>query len=339
MKKSKIFSVIMFLALAPMLYHADYVTEGARYGLLLWYNSVVPALFPFMVLSGLIVSGGGVQILMEPVYRLLRPFLPITKDGCYVLVSGLLCGYPMGAKTCADFVRDGQITEHEGRFLMAICNHPSPMFVLGYVYPFFAEFLPVWQLLICIYAPVILLAFIAKKVYQHSDHSNPNKKKGSERISNTRSNINPVKANEERNIRKKSADETILSSIEILCKIGGYLVLFSIVIVFLRHAAWIPTPIRLALIGGMEMTTGIRELTASLPFLPAFISSIAALTFGGLSGIFQTKAVIANSSDSDAGPSSNEKKAGLSIRPYIFWKLIHAALSAGVAFFLCIMLQ
>ena len=100
--------------------------------------------------------------------------------------------------------------------------------------------------------------------------------------------------------------------------------LFSILIVFLRHMSFIPEGIRLFLIGALEMTTGIRELSASLAPAHGFVASVAALTFGGCSGIFQTKAVLGNT-----------KKAGLSIRPYIIWKLLHAFISSGIAYFLC----
>lgn len=133
MKKSVGLAILMvFLLLYPR-----FAAEGARYGLLLWYTSVVPSLFPFMVLSSLIVSSGGVSLLMKPVRAFLGPWLPLSENGCYTLISGLLCGCPMGAKTCGDFVREGKLSVQEGRFLMAICNHPSPMFLLGFVCPLF----------------------------------------------------------------------------------------------------------------------------------------------------------------------------------------------------------
>lgn len=328
-------SIALCLFLVLMLLHAGYVTEGARYGLLLWYASVVPALFPFMVLSGLIVASGGVSVLMTPFYAALSPFLPISRDGCYVLVSGLLCGYPMGAKTCADFVREGRISAREGRFLMAVCNHPSPMFLLGYVYPFFAEYTRVPQLFISVYGPVAILAFLAKKLYFPKAGEAGRQPKvfsggGSDR---SMAADRPIPS------APMSADESILSAAEILCKIGGYLMLFSILIVFLRHAAFIPAALRLALIGAMEMTTGIRELASSLSFPFSGAAAAAALTFGGFSGLFQTKAVIgcrdrlsrqASDQIQPTGRADGIKNAGLSIRQYFFWKLLHGALSAGL---------
>jgi len=340
-------SIFLCLILILMLLHADYVTEGARYGLLLWYNSVVPALFPFMVLSGLIVASGGVSVIMTPVHALFGRLLPLSPEGFYVLTAGLLCGYPMGAKTCADFIREGKISLREGKFLMAVCNHPSPMFLLGYVYPFFAGDIRLWEMLAAVYGPAAVLGWIAGNVYF------PRGKKDTagalaqallrsgtdsggvigrnellaENDSSAQDSSRP--GADSGNAASASADDLILSAAEILCKIGGYMVYFSILIIFLRHAAWLPKAFRLGLMAAMEMTTGIREAASFLPFPASFAAAMAALSFGGFSGMFQTNSVIAAVAPGRLFP--NEKKAGLSIRQYFFWKLLHAALSAGIA--------
>lgn len=291
-------AALLCLLLCLMLSRAEFVLQGAKNGLLLWYTSVVPALFPFMVLSGMIVASGGISILTSPFYFLLHGSLGLSRPGCYVLIAGLLCGYPMGAKTCADFIREGRISLSEGKFLMAVCNHPSPMFILGFVYPFLKNQIPLSILLLSVYGPVLLLAAGAMIVYPHGK-TEPAETAGL-----------PAE------IRAASPDETIMNAIEVLCKIGGYLILFSIAIVFLQEAKGIPELIRLFLVGSMEMTTGIRETVTSLAFPFSGAAACAALTFGGFSGLFQTKAVIAD-----------EKKAGLSIRHYFIWKVLHSALS------------
>lgn len=329
MKKSSrpfLFAAFLCLLLLLMLTHADYVTQGARNGLLLWYTSVVPALFPFMVLSGMIVSSGGISVLTAPFYFFLHPVLGLSRPGCYVLIAGLLCGYPMGAKTCADFIREGRISLSEGNFLMAVCNHPSPMFILGYVYPFFSNRIPLKVLLFSVYGPVLILAAAAMIFYPHGKNqvsqpgTDPQKiplqpGAGPQEIPPL-----PGTGPQEQEIpsqpHTESADETILNAVEILCKIGGYLILFSIAIVFLQHTEKLPPFLGLFLVGSMEMTTGIRETATLLAFPLSGAAACAALTFGGFSGLFQTKAVIAD-----------EKKAGLSIRHYFLWKVFHSILS------------
>lgn len=296
--------------LCLMLFHAEYTAEGAKSGLLLWYTSVVPALFPFMVLSGMIVSNGGISVLTAPFYFILHPVLGLSKPGCYVLIAGFLCGYPMGAKTCADFIREGRLSLEEGGFLMAVCNHPSPMFLLGYVYPFLSGKVPLWVLLFSVYGPVIILAVAAMFFYPHKIRENE-VSAGNHTVENSAAQSHPL-----------SADETILNAVEILCKIGGYLILFSIGIVFLQHAERLPFLLRMVLVGSMEMTTGIRETVTLLPFPLSGAAACSALTFGGFSGLFQTKAVIAGSEN-----GKDEKKAGLSIRHYFLWKAVHSVLS------------
>ena len=323
MKKSVGLAVLMmFLLLYPR-----FAAEGARYGLLLWYTSVVPSLFPFMVLSSLIVSSGGVSLLMKPVRAFLGPWLPLSENGCYTLISGLLCGCPMGAKTCRDFVREGKLSVQEGRFLMTICNHPSPMFLLGFVCPFFEAGMHPSRLLLSIYLPLLPLAALAKRIYFPVLPA-------------------PASSGSRQQIQTAPAlDTAILAAAEILCRIGGYLMLFSIVIVFLRRALWLPASLRIFLMGAMEMTTGVREVSASLPFPDSGTAAAAILAFGGICGIFQTRAVTASgwpeekkrrtddggSSPKDQGGRTEDKKiAGLSIRQYILWKLLHSALAAVI---------
>lgn len=323
MKKSVGLAILMvFLLLYPR-----FAAEGARYGLLLWYTSVVPSLFPFMVLSSLIVSSGGVSLLMKPVRAFLGPWLPLSENGCYTLISGLLCGCPMGAKTCGDFVREGKLSVQEGRFLMAICNHPSPMFLLGFVCPLFEAGMHPSRLLLSIYLPLLPLTALAKRIYFPGLPSPAS--------SGSRPQTQPAPA----------LDTAILAAAEILCRIGGYLMLFSIVIVFLRRAPWLPASLRLFLMGAMEMTTGVREVSASLPFPDSGTAAAAILAFGGICGIFQTRAVTASgwpeekkSRTEDAGSSPKDREgrtedkkiAGLSIRQYILWKLLHSALASVI---------
>ena len=323
MKKSVGLAILMvFLLLYPR-----FAAEGARYGLLLWYTSVVPSLFPFMVLSSLIVSSGGVSLLMKPVRAFLGPWLPLSENGCYTLISGLLCGCPMGAKTCGDFVREGKLSVQEGRFLMTICNHPSPMFLLGFVCPLFEAGMHPSRLLLSIYLPLLPLAALAKRIYFP---------------------VLPAPASSGSRQQIQTApplDTAILAAAEILCRIGGYLMLFSIVIVFFRRALWPPASLRIFLMGAMEMTTGVREVSASLPFPDSGTAAAAILAFGGICGIFQTRAVTASgwpeekkrrtddggSSPKDRGGRTEDKKiAGLSIRQYILWKLLHSALAAVI---------
>lgn len=314
-------SFLLLILLILMLLHPEITVKGASNGLLLWYSSVVPALFPFMVLSSLIVASGSLSILMAPVRLVFGPLLGLSAEGCYTLLSGLVCGFPMGAKTCADFLSRGQISLKEGKFLMAVCNHASPMFLLGYVYPLFHGNLPLWKLLAAVYGPALLLALPARLLYRNGAPTGRKPKMQGIAEPQEIPGPNPPSPNQS-NPGNLSADEAILSSVEVLCRIGGLLILFSIAVEFLRGARQLPTGLRLFLMGAMEMTTGIRELAKALPYPYSAAAVCTSLTFGGLSGIFQTKAAL--------GALAQKKKAGLSIRQYCVWKLLYACLTAAI---------
>lgn len=294
MKKS-IRPVLPVLILLLMLTHPSLSFEGAKSGLLLWFNVVLPTLLPFMLCSSLLVAWGGIPLLTGP----FRPFLSrlgFSPDGSYALLAGLLCGYPMGAKTAADFLREGRISAEEARMLLAVAGCPSPMFLAGYVRMHIEPSLPFWNVLFAVYLPLFFLALLAGRIYGV---------KKNRPAQYGKANAAPAAS--------RSFDGIFMDCLEIMVRIGGYIMLYSILAAFL---ASLRLPFGALLMGFTEMTTGIEAIAASLTGLPAAAAVTAAAAFGGLSGISQTQTVI--------------KNAGLSIRHYVLWKLVHASLSASI---------
>ena len=101
MKKS-----IPILMLVLLLAKPDWAFTGAKNGLVLWGMVVLPTLMPFMLCSRQ-SQAGAVPLFMKPFRPLFTHILHLSDQGGYVLFSGLLCGYPMGAKTCRDFLEKG----------------------------------------------------------------------------------------------------------------------------------------------------------------------------------------------------------------------------------------
>ncbi|MBQ9806852.1 MAG: hypothetical protein IJW49_10170 [Clostridia bacterium] len=108
---------------------SDYIHRG----LLLCAKSVIPSLFPFMVLSELLISGGmGERIIgkiASPLSRLFR--LPPSAISAVLL--GLVCGFPIGAKTVAGAYRQGRLSRQDAERALCISNNPSSAFVVAAV--------------------------------------------------------------------------------------------------------------------------------------------------------------------------------------------------------------
>ena len=130
--KRILLSLLALLFLILLLLSPATSLEGARNGLLLWAFTVLPTLLPFMIGTGIIASLGTVHLAMRPFSPLLSFFFHFSEPAGFAFLTGLLCGYPMGAKMDRDLLENGQITATEANCLLAICNHPSPMFLTGY---------------------------------------------------------------------------------------------------------------------------------------------------------------------------------------------------------------
>lgn len=138
--------------------------KGAADGLLLWFNIVLPTLSPFIICTQMVVALGGADLLTRPFYPAAHSLFGLSRPGTYVLLCGLLCGYPLGAKMCGDFLMRGEITQTEAEYLLSICNHPSPMFLLGFVGARLQHTLSPVFLLACFYLPVIPVSLLSRRV-------------------------------------------------------------------------------------------------------------------------------------------------------------------------------
>ncbi len=279
---------------------------GAKQGLLLWSNVVLPTLAPFMICTQLITLTGAVDRLMVPFAPILRALFGLSPSGGYILLCGLLCGYPLGARMSAQYLEKGAISLSEARYLLSICNHPSPMFLLGYVSDQLSGAVSPALLLLSLYLPVIPLSRISRSYYHPAEEVF-----GGSDSTETSDGISGASF---------SLEELFLSACDTLVIIGGYIMLFSILAVWTDRLLFLSETVRALFSGIAEITTGIHKLCRSLSDPAPFVVCITA--FGGFSGIFQTKSVIG---------SDHAKNAGLSIRHYLIWKLIHAMLS-GITF-------
>jgi sporulation integral membrane protein YlbJ len=104
--------------------------EYIRRGMSLCVRTMIPSLFPFMVVSELIVrSGAGESIVRLPA-RLLGPRLGLPPEGICACLLGLLCGFPLGSRAAAAYYRAGHLTDRQFNVVLAACNVPSSAFLV-----------------------------------------------------------------------------------------------------------------------------------------------------------------------------------------------------------------
>lgn len=123
-------AVLALAFAAAMILNPRIVFEGSVAGLKTWWNIVFPSLLPFFIASELLMSFGVVHfmgVLLEPV---MRPLFRVPGAGSFVVAVGFTSGYPIGAMLTARLRADGLCSRVEAERLMAFTNNSSPLFML-----------------------------------------------------------------------------------------------------------------------------------------------------------------------------------------------------------------
>lgn len=302
---NQILKFTLVLLFFIMLISPKTVFIGASKGLLLWFQTVLPTLFPFLFITNLLLSTDSISFLSSAFGMMLSRIFRVSPNGSFAVLAGFLCGYPMGAKTASDLTVSGYISQEEGRYLLSFCNNTSPMFLMNFIIwkTLKKETLFLPALLIQLLTPIIISLFTrkrylnARKCFQNSNAKLANVPHKTKKWSFT------------------EIDLSIMNSFETLVKVGGYIILFSVLLALLQQ---VPANFMLLklLLPTLEITNGVVKLTeTNLPFSIQFTSIMALTAFGGLCSIAQTHCMI--------------QKAGLPILPYIKEKLA-AALTASL---------
>lgn len=113
--------------------HSDLASGAVERGLMLCARTMIPSLFPFMVIAELIVRSGVGKAVARPVARLLKCLFGVSEAGSCALVIGALCGFPVGARTAAAYYRSGELNARELTHVLCFCNVPSAAFLIGAV--------------------------------------------------------------------------------------------------------------------------------------------------------------------------------------------------------------
>lgn len=276
-----------------LLWRSAVAAEAVRRGLTLCARSVIPALFPYFVVSGLFISLGfadGVGRRLEP---LTRRLFGVGGAGASAFFLGLLGGYPVGGRTVGQLYRAGRLSKDEAERLLAFCNNAGPSFILGIVgVGCFGSLRTGFYLYLVHAFSAVLVGILFRKKAPVSGQK--------VRYSAT---FEPTAA----------FVRAVGEAAEGMVRLCGFVVFFLVILALITDLTGLNHPV---LLGLAELTTGVTALEGRPGDL---VWAAALLGWGGLSVHGQTAAVL---SDTDLGLSR-----------YFLGKILQAISSAGVVTF------
>lgn len=279
------------------------VSSGAKDGLELWFYSVIPALLPFMILSTFMMK----EKITEPVSRMCGPVLSrlfsLPYRCCYPVVIGFLSGFPVGAKVTGQLYQNQEISKEEAEYLLSFCNNASPMFLISFVGVECLHLeVPVEIFFVILFSAWFSSLYTRKKYHVHKEEAGRDTRVSAKKRDLSRPGV------------IEALDESIMDAFHTMTRIGGYILLFSIVIQMIEDFIPMDHSLKYIGIGFLEITTGGMLFSEiSLAGWLKYSIFVGLCAFGGISSIFQTASVI--------------RETGLSLKNYIWAKCLQSVIA------------
>ena len=275
---SKILKIIIGIITSTLLIvfiiNPELTINSMMQGILLWCTKILPALFPFFVLTKIISITGTFDYISNKLTPITKLIYKTSGISSYVYICSIISGYPIGSKMLSELYGLNKIDNNEAKTIMSFTSTSGPLFIIGTVGVGMFNNKTVGY--------IIILAHIVGSMLNGIIYSNIYKSKSTPHIY-TQNTIN--------------LDDIINSSISSIFMVGAYISLFymltSIIdyynvlnplFLLINYITKIDINIISSLTYGiLEVTKGCLMLSSiNLPIELQIILSCALISFGGI---------------------------------------------------------
>jgi len=107
--------------------------EAGLTGVSIWWDVLFPSLFPFFVVSELMLGFGIVHFFGTLLDPMMRPLFRLPGPGGFVMAMGFASGYPVGARLTSQLWEARLVDRSESERLIAFTTTADPIFLIGAV--------------------------------------------------------------------------------------------------------------------------------------------------------------------------------------------------------------
>lgn len=291
------------------------VMEAVLFSFQIWKNNVFPSLFPFFLLSELLIQYGFVEFLGELLKPVMNRIFRISNQAAFIFVMSIISGFPSNAKYTKALLEEHKINEKEATKILTFTHFSNPLFILGTVSITFLGNREVgFLILFCHYITNLILGLLFRNYY-------PSPKTDC-RVSIRKAITNMTLARQ----KKKVSFPLILTNalnhtIQTLLFILGVTTTFLIITTLINQHITLSTFHQSILNGFFEMTQGLKYVSLlNIPLKIKGILTVMILSFGGLSVHMQLIGILS--------------KSKIRYFPYFTARVLHATIASLMFFFL-----
>ena len=298
--KNKFFQFLILSIILLFIVQGEKSVLYAKEALELCYNMIIPTLFPFFICSGLLIYSGFCESMSKIFAPLMKPLFNINPNGSAAFILGIMSGYPLGAMTVCDLYEGFYISKSEAERMLSFCNNSGPLFILGAVGIGLYSGLWVGVALYAVHIISAVLVGVIMRFYKKNDFLAPK-----------------AKITVKENSPLAGFGSVLENSVRSILNVCGAVMFFSVVSRLCLDFISLEDKY-MAIIGGiMEFASGTKNVALmDADFATKMILSAFIVGFAGLTVHIQVLATVS--------------KHELSMKPYIFGKVLHGMISAAL---------
>lgn len=271
-----------------ILSNSNEVLNSVRFSIDIFKNNVFPSLFPFFILSSLLIKFGLPEF-MSSIFKKMMYFLFKVNGECaFIFFMSMLSGNPGCARYIKEMYLNGSINRYEAIKILCVSSFASPLFVLGNAGILLHDTTLPFLILFCHYFSNIFVGILIRNY--HPSRYDEQKTSLSIAISNMH----------KKRISNKESFGTILTnsltdSINTLLLILGVITTCLVFTMIISHIFSLPSLFQSIINGVIEMTQGLKYISMeniSLKFKSILFTMI--ISFGGFSVHLQIMSILSD---------------------------------------------
>ena len=305
-------TILIFIAI-EILTESQSVMETVTFSISVWANNIFPSLFPFFVLSEILINFGFIELIGELFKPLMYKLFKTKGEAAFVFIMSMISGFPSNAKYVRELYLKKIINENEASKILMFTHFSNPLFILGSISLMFLNNKDVGLLiLICHYLGNVIVGLIFRS-YSPSKNYN-------EKFSLKKAILNM----HNKRINNNQKLGTIITN-SLLNTINTLLLILGVVTMFLCLTTIIDNNINLnnynqsILNGFIEMTQGLKYVgLLNIPLKLKTIISTLIISFGGFSVHMQLISILSDTK--------------IKYLPFLTARVIHSLISSFLVF-------
>ena len=125
--------LISLFFMLEFILNKDLVFNTVSFSLNLWVNNLVPSLFPFFIVSDVLISYNFINYLPNWFTNFFSWLFNIKKEAVLLFFLSMISGFPSNARNARRLYDMGLLNSKEASHILAFTHFSNPLFILGTV--------------------------------------------------------------------------------------------------------------------------------------------------------------------------------------------------------------